>query len=77
MGSDWYAPRLVPMSHAGPTDGDVLNRQITGQKQQSGGWNLGAVALPALAVSVLLYTVVMLEQKEEVKRTRSASEACR
>ncbi len=65
------------MSHAGPADGDILNRQITGQKQQSRNWNLGAVALPALAVSVLLYTVVMLEQKEEVKRTRSASEACR
>lgn len=32
------------MSHAGPTDGDVLNRQITGQKQHSGGCNLGAVA---------------------------------
>jgi hypothetical protein len=32
------------MSHAGPSDGDILNRQSTGQKQQSGGCNLGAVA---------------------------------
>lgn len=76
MSADWYAPQLVPIPQTGPTDGDVLNRQITGQKQHSVGCNLGAVA-NAFAVLLLLYTAVMLEQKEEVKRTRSASEASR
>lgn len=56
------------MSHAIPH---------AGKKQQTGGWNSGAVALPALAmanVTLLFYTVVMVAQKEEVKRTRSVSE---
>jgi len=46
MGVNWYSLQLVPMSHAGPADGDILNRQITGQKRQSGGCNPGAVASP-------------------------------
>ncbi|MGY3879282.1 hypothetical protein ACW5WK_17865 [Aeromonas enteropelogenes] len=56
------------MSHATPH---------TGKKQQTGGWNSGAVALPAPAmanVTLLFYTVVMVAQKEEVKRIRSTSE---
>lgn len=32
------------MSHTGPFDGELQYRQTTGQKQQSGGCNLGAVA---------------------------------
>ncbi|WP_421174635.1 hypothetical protein [Aeromonas enteropelogenes] len=56
------------MSHAIPH---------TGKKQQTGGWNSGAVALPTLAmanVTLFFYTVVMVAQKEEVKRIRSTSE---
>jgi hypothetical protein len=76
MSADWYAPQPVPMSHAGPDYGGTISHEITGQKQQSGGCNLGAVA-NAFAASLLLYTVVMLEQKEAVKQTRSASETSR
>lgn len=42
------------MSHAIPH---------AGKKQQTGGWNSGAVALPTLAmanVTLLFYTVVMV-----------------
>ncbi|WP_421239067.1 hypothetical protein [Aeromonas enteropelogenes] len=56
------------MSHATPH---------MGKKQQTGGCNSGAVALPAPAmanVTLLFYTVVMVAQKEEVKRVRSTSE---
>lgn len=55
------------MSHAIPH---------TGKKQQTGGWNSGAVALPAMATAntfiVFLYSRNGCA-KEEVKRTRSAS----
>lgn len=63
----------MPMSHTGPFDGELQYRQTTGQKQQSGSCNLGAVA-NAFAVSLLLYTVVMLEREEGLKRTLPASE---
>lgn len=46
------------MSHAIPH---------TGKKQQTGGWNSGAVALPAMAMVntlTIFYTVVMLHKKK-------------
>lgn len=48
------------MPHTGSSNGELQYRQITGQKQQSGGCNLGAVA-NALAASLLLSTAIMLE----------------
>ncbi|WP_185378073.1 hypothetical protein [Aeromonas enteropelogenes] len=46
------------MSHAIPH---------AGKKQQTGGWNSGAVALPAMAMVntlTIFYTVVMLHNKK-------------
>ncbi len=49
------------MSHATPH---------TGKKQQTGGWNSGAVALPAPAmanVTLLFYTVALLPKSMQLE----------
>lgn len=70
-----YDSCTAPKLHARPTHDKELSSDH--RSKASGGCNPGAVALPALAASLLLYTVVMLEQRDEVKRIRSASEASR
>lgn len=44
------------MSHTEPFDGELQYRQTTGQKQQSGGCNLGAVANATLSEPSLTTT---------------------
>lgn len=47
--------------------------QATGNKQQTGGWNSGAVALPVMSTAYSLIVAGSEALKEEVKRTSSAS----